>query len=315
MRLLNSIFNLLHFNKKNWRAVSLCILAATIFWFFNALNKNYTTTISFPIRFDYDNRYYIPVKPLQEELRINVTGMGWDIFRRTIGLREQPLVIPLERPVVVKKIVGSTLPALFSTQLEALEINFVVNDTVYLDIQPRSKRWISLSSDSIPNKIDHDYGIVGTIKIQPDSILLEGPLDLVNEINEPYPVNLPTSNIREDYNEEEIELDISYRDLITVTPPEIKLSFNVERFVEITDTVELELNNIPKNAQPKMDVTKLQATLRLQQSNVKLFPWDSLKAVVDLKAFNKGSIKVRPELRGLPEYAELIRIDSIRIVY
>jgi hypothetical protein len=129
MRLLNSIINLLHFNQKNWKAVSLCVLAAAIFWFFNALNKNYTTTISFPLQFDFDRQDYMPVRPLEEELRINVTGMGWDIFRRTVGLRKSPLSIPLEHPETVKKIVGSTLPAFFSTQLEAFQINFVANDT------------------------------------------------------------------------------------------------------------------------------------------------------------------------------------------
>jgi hypothetical protein len=124
MRLLNSIINLLHFNQKNWKAVSLCIFAAAIFWFFNALNKNYTTTISFPLQFEFDRQDYMPVRALEEELRINVTGMGWDIFRRTVGLRKLPLSIPLEHPETVKKIVGSTLPAFFSSQLEAFQINF-----------------------------------------------------------------------------------------------------------------------------------------------------------------------------------------------
>ncbi|HEX5171105.1 MAG TPA: hypothetical protein VFW11_18140 [Cyclobacteriaceae bacterium] len=314
MKLLRSIFNLLHFNKKNWRAIALCILAATIFWFFNALNKNYTTTISFPLQFDYDARHYIPVKPLQDELRINVTGMGWDIFRRSIGLRKHPLIIPIERPVTVKKIVGSTLPALFSSQIEALQINFVVNDTLYLDIQARGRRWLSLSSDSIPKKVDHNFGIIGPINIRPDSVLVEGPLDIIKKLKEPFPIELESHNINDDFNEG-IELNISDNRLINVTPAEINISFHVERFVEITDTVGLELKNIPKNAQPKMDVSRVPATLRLQQSKIGTFPWDSVKAVVDLRTFNKGSIKVRPELIGLPEYAQLIKIDTIRITY
>jgi hypothetical protein len=53
----------------------------------------------------------------------------------------------------------------------------------------------------------------------------------------------------------------------------------------------------------------------LRQDLASSFPWDSVKAIVDLKAFNKGKIKVRPDLVGLPEYAELIKIDSISIVY
>lgn len=314
MRLFNSIVNLLHFNQKNWKAVTLCILAAAIFWFFNALNKNYTTTISFPLEFDFDREDYMPVRPLEEELRINVTGMGWDIFRRTVGLRKSPLTIPLEHPETVKKIVGSTLPAFFSTQLEAFQINFVANDTVYIDVQPKGKRWITLSADSVYTLVNEDYEVVGDILIRPDSILVEGPVEMISKIKEPYTIQLNSESIDEDYNEE-IEVGISNRNLITLTPEEVQVSFDVERFVQVTDTVKLDLINIPSSAQPKMDIQKLPATIRLRQDLVSSFPWDSVRAVVDLQSFNKGRIKVRPDLIGLPEYAELIKIDSIRIVY
>lgn len=314
MRLLNSIINLLHFNRKNWKAVTLCILAAAIFWFFNALNKNYTTTISFPLQFDFDREDYMAVKPLEEELRINVTGMGWDIFRRTMGLRKNPLTIPLDHPATVKKIVGSTLPAFFSTQLEAFQINFVANDTVYIDVQPKGKRWITLSADSIYSLINKDYQIVGDVRIQPDSILAEGPEDMIAQIKEPFAVQLESKNIDEDYNEK-IELGVENRSLMSFVPEEVRVTFDVERFIQVTDTVRLKLINIPTSALPKMDIEKLPATIRLRQDMASLFPWDSITAVVDLKAFDKGKIKVRPELVGLPEYAELIRIDSIRITY
>jgi hypothetical protein len=68
MGFFKSIFNLLRFNKKNWKAVVLCVFAAMIFWFFNALNKNYTTNISFPIAFDYNDNVYIPIRPLPSEV-------------------------------------------------------------------------------------------------------------------------------------------------------------------------------------------------------------------------------------------------------
>ena len=105
MSFFNSIFNILRFNKKNWKAVVLCIFTATVFWFFNALNKDYTTTISFPLAFDYDRDRFIPVEPLPRDVRINVTGIGWNLFRRSTRVKVPPLVIPLDRPADVKKIV------------------------------------------------------------------------------------------------------------------------------------------------------------------------------------------------------------------
>src|SRR5688572_3026280 len=114
MRVFNSFLNVLRFNRKNWRAVVLCIFAATVFWFFNALNKTYTTNINFPVRFDFDQSNYVPVSSLPNDVRINVTGNGWDLFKRSTGVKAVPLEIPLGRPAEVKKIVGSTLPVIFS---------------------------------------------------------------------------------------------------------------------------------------------------------------------------------------------------------
>jgi hypothetical protein len=82
-----SIFNFLRFNKKNWKAVVLCIFAATVFWFFNALNKNYSTNINFALAFEYDQDRFIPMKSLPSTVRMNVTGSGWDLFRRSLDLK------------------------------------------------------------------------------------------------------------------------------------------------------------------------------------------------------------------------------------
>ena len=117
MRIIYNIFNILRFNRRNWKAVVLCIFTATVFWFFNALNKTYTTNISFPLSFDYDDDNFLPVGNLPANVRLNVTGNGWELFKRSTGVKLDPLQIPLERPGDVKKIVGSGLKFSFTNQL------------------------------------------------------------------------------------------------------------------------------------------------------------------------------------------------------
>jgi len=313
MRLLNSIFRLLHVNKKNWKAIVLCILAATIFWFLNSLNENYTANVSFPLKFDFDAAYYMPVEPLPDELSINVTGMGWDLFRRSAGLRVSPLVIPLERPASVKKIVGSTLPALFSGQLEGLQLNFVLNDTVYVNIEPKARRWVSLRIDSIEQYIRQGYGITGPVSVIPDSVLVEGPVGMVADLSEPVSVKLNTANIDDDFED---EIDPSFSTpLITASPSQVSISFPVEEFVELTDSIHLELVNLPSSAQPEMQIEKLPVTLSIPRSRASGIAWDSIRAVVDLSGFERGNIKTQPRVSGLPPEAELVAIDSIQITY
>src|SRR5688572_11639754 len=185
MSIINSIFNLLRFNKRNWKAVALCVFAATVFWFFNALNKNYTANITFPLAFEYRQEGYIPVRPLPDKIKVNVTGIGWNLFRRSIGVKVPPLIIPLERPTEVKKIVGAALPALFANQLDGSQINFVLTDTLYIAIEPRSTRYMSLKVDAPSILFRDGYGMAGPASVTPDSILIEGPLGLIRNLSEP----------------------------------------------------------------------------------------------------------------------------------
>src|SRR5688572_25830847 len=134
MSFLNSIFNILRFNRRNWKAVVLCVFTATVFWFFNALNKTYTTNINFPLTFDYDKENFIPVQSLPQTVRLNVTGNGWELFKRSTGVKQDPLQLPLERPGEIKKIEGSGLRLPFSSQVDGLQINHVLSDTIHIDL-------------------------------------------------------------------------------------------------------------------------------------------------------------------------------------
>lgn len=314
MRLLNSIFRLLHVNKKNWKAVALCILAATIFWFLNSLNESYTSNVSFPLTFDYNTEEYIPVEPLPERLNINVTGMGWDLFRRSAGFKIPPLVVPLERPSATRKLVGTAIPALISDQLEGLHLNFVVNDTIYLNIEARARRRISVDIDSIEQYIRAGFGLTSVVTITPDSVLVEGPESMIREMAQSVNLVLDQRNVDDDF-EEEIEVLPETEGLVTAIPPVVLVGFMVEEFVEVTDSVRLVLLNIPESAQPSLQVDKLPVTLRIRQSQATDFAWDSISAVVDLKGFDRGNLRAEPDLEGLPKGAEVVEIDSVRITY
>lgn len=314
MRLLNSIFRLLHVNKKNWKAVVLCILAATIFWFLNSLNENYTSNVSFPLTFDYNTELYIPVEPLPERVIINVTGMGWDLFRRSAGFKMPPLVIPLERPSATRKLVGSTIPALISGQLENLHVNFVVNDTIYLNIEEKSRRRVGVGIDSIVQYIRPGYGLTSEVSLTPDSVWLEGPESMIREIPRRVNLQLDQKNIDDDF-EEEVDVLPASEGLVTATPAVVFVRFKVEEFVEVTDSVRLVLLNIPESAQPSLQVDKLPVTLRIRQSQAADFDWDSISAVVDLKGFGRGNLRAEPDVEGLPRGAEVVEIDSVRITY
>lgn len=309
MGFVTSIFDLLRFNKKNWKAVVLCLFAATVFWFFNALNKSYSANINFPVTFEYDQETYIPVKSLPTTVRMNVSGLGWDLFRKSSGLKVPPLVVPLERPTEIKKIVGSTLPALLSAQLDGLQINFVLADTLYLEIDERFRRKVNLKIDSIWRYLHPDFGIINNIALVPDTIWIEGPKKIVNSLPQEINLALPEKNIDRDFIGE-VEIIFPNDQLIKRDPPVVQISFDVEKLIEINDRVQIKV--IPP-VRASIDVNEVNCTFRLPVSLVNTLSIDSLQAIIDLQYLPRGRHKIVPHISGLPEHARLIKVDTVYV--
>lgn len=311
MNVFNSILNIFRFNKGNWKAVAFCLFAATVFWFLNALNKTYTANINFPLAFDYDKDNYIPVSSLPEEVRLNVTGNGWDLFKRSVGVKVPSLEIPLERPAETRKIVGNMLPVFFSNQLEGLQINYILTDTLYLDIDKRSSRWINLTMDSAIHLME-GYGLTSEVSIEPDSIFLEGPQRIINSFKNPVHLRLRQRNIDENFKED-VEIEIPSSELVKRNPPTVDVTFNVERLIEYKDSLELKLINIPETVSSVMNAGKIPVTLAIPESKTKTFQADSARAVLNLEGFVKGKEKILPTVTGLPPYSKIVAIDSVTV--
>jgi hypothetical protein len=312
MTVLASMSNLFRFNSRNWKAITLCFIAATVFWFFNALNKNYTTNINFPLEFEYDQEGFIPVRPLPSSVRINVTGMGWDLFRRSSGLKVPPLVIPLERPADVKKIVAQ--PGLFAAQLERFEINFVLTDTLDVAIEKKVSRWITLRLDAGSIRLKENFVRTSEPRLEPDSIFVEGPLPLVNNFLEPVYLRLAEDNIDDDYKED-VEVEFVNNNLIKRNPPTVSVTFNVDRLINLNDSIPLKLINYPKGANPYLGVKALPCNFSIPESLMTEYVPDSVFAVIDLRFFVRGTQKIRPDVTGLPPFSQVHRIDSVFVKF
>ena len=190
MRIFRVISNLFQFNRTNWKAVALCFLAALTFWLFSSLNKNHTANITVPLHFEFDNDRYVPVA-IPHYASLNVSGNGWDLLRKSVGLKLPLLRIPLDKPTEVKKIPGSTLISLVSGQLGSLQINYVVGDTLGLEIDLKDSHKFRLVADLGNISYKKGYGRISPIVILPDSVEIEGPKSILH--NFPDSIVIPLS--------------------------------------------------------------------------------------------------------------------------
>ncbi len=309
MKFLRAIISLLRFDRTNWTALALCVIAACVFWIFNALNKNYSTNLSLPLLVAYDQSRYAPAEVLPAKLTVNVSGNGWELLRKSLD-QQTPIAIPIERPTDIRRIPGASLAPQVMSQLGPLQLNFVVLDTLRLSIQEKATRRLSLKVDLKNISFRKNMGRISDVTLIPDSLELEGPASYLAALPDTLTLTVPRRLIGARYRET-LEIQLEKSDFIRRNPPVVEVMFEVGPLDEVNLL-------LPLSPPPGIvaDRDSLLCLVSIPQRDHQRWAADSAKVVVELPALSlrKGdTLTVVPRLTGLPLFASLLRIDSVQV--
>ena len=311
MNVLKAIIALFHFNRTNWKAVTLCLLAAAVFWLFNALNKNYSTNIRFPLQFEFDQRKYAAAVALPKDIVINVNGNGWDLFRKYFGIRVPTLVIPIERPIESRRIPGNSLPVVLAPQIGGLHINFVVHDTLRLKIENRASKKFKLRPDASGLHFREGKGRISPIVMLPDSVELNGPESLVLGLDDTLELDLRHDRIDNNFREQ-VEVDLPGQEFVKRDPPVVEVHFEVGDILTLNRPVPLVTTQLPWGVVAGIDTVNV--TFRVPAKYMEQFELAPLRANVDAAELPKGETRsYLPVVTGVPPYISVLDVDSVRV--
>lgn len=295
----------------NWKAVVLAVVAATTFWFFHSLNQNYTSSITYPIQFEYPEDNYIVTRDLPTSIQINVTGIGWNIFRKSLALNKPPVFIPLENPAEVKKIVGAGLLPQVNDQLDDIRVNYIITDTLYISVENMKSRKLAINVDSATISLKTNFRIVSHVVPTPDSILITGPQSIIDNLPASLPMAVGEQNIEDDFDEFVLFKIRGYsQPLLTATPEEVNVQFYVEEFETITRNLTVELINFPEDESVVMDDSITTVTMIMATKDVDQLIADSIHVEVDYLKLDLADSTIVPTIISYPEIISTITTDN-----
>jgi hypothetical protein len=311
MNFVRVITNLFQFNRTNWKAMILCVIAAGVFWLFNAFNKTYSTDLDFPLRFGYDKDRYVADSPLPTSIKINVSGLGWELFRKSLGLKLPELIVALERPIEQKKIIASTLTPILAGQLGGLQINYIITDTlnVHLDMLHKQEYYLKVNKASL--ELRQGFGLSVPIKITPDRVELEGPYHLLKKIPDTIQINIPEKDLHKSYSDD-VEVLLTGNEFIKRNPPLVKVQIEVMPVSLVEIILSVKPINMPVGYNPAFPET-ISSSWFVPADKEEEFKarMQANEAIIDLSKLLKGSNQLTPMVTGLPDYARIHSIDSI----
>ena len=299
----------------SWKAVLLSVGAAATFWLFNSLNQSYTTSINYPISFEFPRENYVITDPLPTQVQINVTGVGWNIFRKTFAFNLPDAIIPLEQPADVKKIVGAGLLPVISEQLNVLRVNYVITDTLDIGIERKKSKMVAITIDSVTISLEKNFRITSQIESDVDSVLITGPESIINQLPDRLRMAIEDKNIDESFDEfVKFKIRGYNQPLLQVTPPEVNVRFKVEEFVNLFGDIPVKRINFPDDVVLVDSMHRVNILLKksLRQSLI----LDSILLEANFENLLEDST-VLPIIIKYPEIIESISADttSIKVVY
>ena len=291
------------------------VMGATTFWLFRALNEQHSAMISYPIEFVFNRDSTVVMNPLPTAIKIDVSSGGWNLFRRTLIFGVDPLKVELDNPSEVNFLTQSFLSPIVEDQLEGLKINYIVTDTLFLNIERKITKRMRLKVDSLNLSLEKDYQLISSIDIRPDHMMLIGPESIINSFETDFDITPDDNEIDEDFDSR-VEVPIVFKDLIQSEPNEVNVSFEVDKFKNVNIEVPIALQNFPTNRMPMLRDSAVNLTYRVKESFAEEYSVGDFRVILNHDFLKTDSIGV-PILMKYPDTLKQISMDpqKVRFIY
>jgi len=286
----------------NWKVVALSLLVATIFWFFNALSKDYDARVEYPLEFHFQKDSLVVVDPLPEYIQLEVAGGGWELLRRTTWIGANPIIIKLDNPTEVKLYPKNNLRRIVSEQLKDITVKYILTDSVFINIEPRVSRSIIVKLDSISIGLEESHRLTSPITLSEDTVKITGPVSLIKKLVSPYYLKLGENEISRDYDEE-IRIPLENERIMSSNPKSLDVTFKVEEYQEINLAIPLETINFDSLENIVLTDTSVQIKFWVAESKAKEIKASDFSFIVDRSLMNERDSTIEILTFYIPEDA------------
>jgi hypothetical protein len=297
---------LLHLSRKDVQIFLICVGGATLLWFVNALTKDRSEVISYPIEFIYDRKQYVEVKPLPSTIRIAIKGTGWQILRKILRIRVKPVQYVLENPAqpIKRYILASQLRRNVTESLKEVRLEDILNDTIPIVMDKKASRVIEIELDSINIPLAKGYRINNSITINPKKITFTGPEKMVRALPSPFYLGVEGLVIDDNF-EKMIRINIpsDTHKLIQKNTNEVLVKFDIEAFSQQKYTTIVQLKNFPATSKffLKNEHRLLEVNYSFAKENTSKIRLQDFKIMADFDTFNPRDSSVALTLAGKPQ--------------
>ncbi|MBI5220060.1 MAG: YbbR-like domain-containing protein [Bacteroidia bacterium] len=297
------------------------LLISTSIWLINALRKNYSLTIAFPVRYINFPKDKLSVGEMPSYLFILIRTNGYTLLQYKIKPPATPITIDVNSYVLVRASEKSPRYYLLTRYLLDNIEGQVPSDVKVLDISPDSlyfqfdkvfkKKVPVIPAIKIEFRRQYSFRDIPTVK--PDSIWVYGPKAVIDTLQSIKTEPVMYRNLSRPI-EKKYELQKIYN--LTTSVKYVTVNIPVEKYTEASLNIPVEIKNLPDSLILKVIPDNISVSCLVGLSNYdKIKPY-YFKATVDYKATKeKFSKKLKVSVGEFPRMISNLRFHPQKVNY
>jgi YbbR domain-containing protein len=304
---------------KQFSVFVICFLIACVFWLLISLNRNYSSTISFPIVYTDLPKDKVLVNDLPEHVVLELNARGFDLIGYHFKLLTFPVLVKidaytygnrLDNYLVTRPLINSLTRQLHSDgRVIAIE-----PDTIFLKYNKRLNKKVPV----LPNLqvyFQKQYNFAGKIQVQPDSVLISGPDAYVDSVKSLSTNKLVLRNLKSGFSQNVLLNLQGLNKHITVLHKNIVVKAPVEKFTEATIEIPVSVKSNASEYRIKTipDKVKLSFLVSLTQYS-KVSP-QSFTAVADFVTAAPTGLKIKVDLVKQPAFVKVLKVWPSKVEF
>lgn len=228
----------------------ICVVIATILWFLNALNKDYSAVISYPVKYVNLPQGKHLISDLPSTLSLEVRAKGFALLGHRISTSFLPITFNvntysnhlLEKDEVfeytlntneIKDKIGNQL----NTEIKLLDITPA---TIEFKFAQSVEKKVAVRP-VVNYTLKRQY-ILNQITATPDSVLVSGPATIIDTLRYISTKSLRLKDLGKSVTK---EVELTPPRGCTVGDATVKLDLQVEQFTETKKTIRLQARHVP----------------------------------------------------------------------
>jgi len=228
------------------------VVLATIFWFLNALSKEYTTTVNYPVTYKDLPSKKILSNELPSRLRLTVRAKGFDLLRYKLSFFQSLNFSVNEHTNNKMEKVGDNsflfptnrITSQVATQLSsAISVTHISPDTINFQFSSLIEKKIPVHLNT-KLKFEPQFRLGGDVVLKPDSVWVIGSQAIIDRVKQVETELLELKKL----NETKIKrIDLVKVEGLSFIQKKVEIELPVEQYTEAQKQVSLKVINVPRS--------------------------------------------------------------------